>query len=258
MEAQCSNCDAIHITKFRYCPDCGQSTVLHRLTFHDIVHEAIHYFTHADKGIFQLVKALAVKRGLVAKEYVLGRRKKYFPPLNFLLLIAAIFVFMATLSHGSDAPPASETVAADQMQIYSDRTKIVNFYVTKYSNIMALLSLPLTSFFFWLFYRKRGHNFIEHLVAGMYMLGFTLIVYTFVLLPLENIFDIQRNAVKITFLFFQLWYFTAFYSSFIITGNKNFSARAFSASLTGMLLWVIVTSAVFQIYILTGFWGLAA
>ncbi|MBF6609294.1 MAG: DUF3667 domain-containing protein [Flavobacterium sp.] len=256
MESVCSNCDTEHISECKYCPECGQRAALHRLTLHDIIHEAIHYFTHADKGIFQLIKALAFKRGEVAREYISGRRKKYFPPLNFLLIIAAIFVFMATLNLGTPTAPAVTT--GEQMELFQYRAHLVNVYVTRYSNIMALLSLPITSFFYWLFYRKRPFNYIEHLVAGMYMLGFTLLVYTFVLLPIENIFNIQRNAMKLFFLLFQLVYFTMFYASFMSDAKNRFSWRSFSATFVGILFWVILTTAVIQFYIMTGFWGLAA
>jgi hypothetical protein len=57
----------------------------------------IHYFTHADKGIFQLLKALVTQTGTVAREFVSGKRKKYFPPFNFFLIVAALFVFMGSI-----------------------------------------------------------------------------------------------------------------------------------------------------------------
>ena len=57
-------------------------------------HEVVHFFTHADKGIFYLVKMLATNPGKVAREYIRGKRKKYFSPLNFFLVVVGLFVFV--------------------------------------------------------------------------------------------------------------------------------------------------------------------
>ena len=75
----CANCAAPLDPQFRYCPQCSQKVDLHRLSLHDIFHDVVHYFTHADKGFFGLLKDLAVSTGKVAREYVTGKRKKYFP-----------------------------------------------------------------------------------------------------------------------------------------------------------------------------------
>lgn len=90
MEMTCKNCDRDLAPEFDYCPKCSQKVALHRLTFHDVFHEAIHYFTHADKGIFQLLRDLFKKNGVVVRQYVEGIRKKYFSPFNFFLIVAAI------------------------------------------------------------------------------------------------------------------------------------------------------------------------
>ncbi len=66
--------------------------------------------THADKGLFQLLRDLVIKNGQVAREYVDGKRKKYFSPLNFFLLVAAVFVFFFSLQ----SPP--ETIAPEILQ----------------------------------------------------------------------------------------------------------------------------------------------
>ncbi|GEM_PF-4297466 len=79
----CLNCGAAWQPGMNYCPQCGQKTDIHRLTFTHILHEFFHAFTHADKGIFHLLKGLATQPGTVAREYVEGKRKKYFNPFTF-------------------------------------------------------------------------------------------------------------------------------------------------------------------------------
>ena len=74
----CLNCNHPLTEGQHFCANCGQKAALKRLNLHDIWHDVVHYFTHADKGIFQLLKQLVTKTGIVAKEYVEGKRKKYF------------------------------------------------------------------------------------------------------------------------------------------------------------------------------------
>ena len=105
----CLNCNRPLLEGQKFCAFCGQKTALKRLSLFEIWHDVVHYFTHADKGIFQLLKALIVQNGTVAKEFVAGKRKKYFPPLNFFLIVAALYVFMnGILSHsGIPAKPGN-------------------------------------------------------------------------------------------------------------------------------------------------------
>ncbi len=58
-----------------------------------------HYIIHADKSIFHLVGELALRPGAVAREYVEGRRAKYFKPVSFFLIVGTLIVFMATTFH---------------------------------------------------------------------------------------------------------------------------------------------------------------
>lgn len=90
--SNCLNCNAPLSATQKFCSECGQKTALKRVNLHDVLHDAIHYFTHADKGIFTLLKSLVVQPGLVAKEYIEGKRKKHFPPLNFFLIVAAVYI----------------------------------------------------------------------------------------------------------------------------------------------------------------------
>ncbi len=83
MSKECSNCAFILADNFIFCPQCAQKANLHRLSIHEVLHDGVHYFNLADKGLFRLLKDLLIKTGNVAKEYVAGKRKKYFPPLNF-------------------------------------------------------------------------------------------------------------------------------------------------------------------------------
>ena len=266
MESICKNCETNYPEKYNYCPNCSQKSALHRLSFHDVLHEGIHYFTHADKGLFQLIRDLVKKRGVVAREYIEGKRKKYFPPLSFFLLIATIFVFMSTLGESKETsdvlkthPELNKIVDPAKKQatinMYERGEKVMHF-TTKYSNLMAMCSLPLTAFVFWLFYRKAKYNYVEHLVAGMYMIGICLLMYALIILPFSYIFNFSKNYAISLFFIIQLIYFTVFYFGFLGKKTKLQFSKAFGVSIISLVIWAAFSATLIRFYITTGFWGL--
>ena len=82
----CLNCGTLLTADDNFCPHCGQKSRIHRLTLVHIFHEFFHSFTHADKGFLGITADLAAKPGIVAREYIRGKRKKYFNPFTYYLL----------------------------------------------------------------------------------------------------------------------------------------------------------------------------
>lgn len=266
MGSLCKNCQTENQETFTYCSKCSQKLDLHRLTFHDVLHEGMHYFTHVDKGIFQLIRDLIFKRGLVAKEYIEGKRKKYFPPLNFFLLIATVFVFVSTLGESKQKTAVEKaypeinkisnpTVKQQVIATYERKEKVMHF-TTKYSNLMAMCSLPLTAFIFWLFYRKAKYNYIEHLIAGMFMLGICILIYALIILPISYLFHFPSYYAVGIFFMVQLVYFSTFYYGFLNKSTKSAYFKALGVSFVSFLTWSILSASVIQTYIRNGFWGL--
>ena len=78
----CLNCN--FAVEGKFCANCGQKTSTKRLNFGTVTHDFIHVLTHADKGVFSFAKEIAYKPGIIAKDYISGKRKKYFNPDAFL------------------------------------------------------------------------------------------------------------------------------------------------------------------------------
>ena len=259
----CLNCNKLLRSDDSFCSSCGQKTAIHRLTLHDLLHDTIHYFTHADKGIFHLLKELARKPGKVARAYVDGARKKYFNPLNFLLIVAGVVVFMtavfseSTLSSSRRSTSSGNTVTApltpEEQKMYAEmgqRIVKVNKFFAKYANLVSILATPLFAFLFWLFYLRNKLNYTEHLVANMYFVGFILLFYALIFIPLKFWLG---DLVMIGFFVFEGIYRGIGYYQFI--GRKGTwpltKALLISFFLGG--LWIAGTTFVIAVYIRTGF-----
>lgn len=245
---------------FRYCPQCSQVAIPHRLTMRELAHEAVHYFTHADKGIFQLIRDLAVEGGEVARNYVEGQRKRFFPPLNFFLIVAAIHVFV--LNHGGDVEVNSQAKQHLEVQQIKDpikRERLMEVYhrkdvaiefVNKYANIISMLTLPLTTFFFWLLYRKGKYNYTENLVACMYMHSFVLLMFSIILQINGLFFEIDPNPIYAVFLTMQISYSSWFYYHFQDNKGTSGALKALASSFISLGSLFLINFVLVGIYML--------
>lgn len=270
MSTHCINCGGILEERFTYCPFCSQKVKLHRLSLHDVTHEGIHYFTHADKSIFKLLQQLVSRTGAVAKDYVRGQRKKYFPPLNFFLLVATLLVLVFSIVSPSSKPAnlnhrevnsIEGTTSRERVNAIGNRQNNAIRFMNKYSNIVAMIAVPLICVFYRLFYIRGPYNYTEHLVACMYMVGFTNLLYALLFVPLSIFSGLTQGPSWVPifiFMVFQIIYNSVFYYKFIGREGMAAGARAATASLFAVLFWYIFSALLVGVYIKNGFGGLLA
>lgn len=196
----------------------------------------------------------------MAYEYINGKRKKYFPPLNFFLIVAALNLFAINVDGTSDRPDMAREQAmkayhiqtSEQkeafVQMYNRQTEAIDF-IRQHSNKTVLVMLPLMALIFWLFYRKQPFNFTEHLIAGMFMYGFYTLVFV-VMALLNLIFKFDVNLIYTATLLLQLFYFSWFYYRFM--GNRM-RMRAFMASFTAISFVFVVVGLIVMFYMFGAF-----
>jgi hypothetical protein len=170
----CKNCESPLTGHF--CVNCGQKAEIHRVTFKHFLHDFFHAFTHTDKGILLLIKELVTRPGFVAREYLDGKRKKYFNPLTFLIIMASLYAYFGSLTGYFEAlsagqGPAKHPIHAEVMSFMDHYGKIVNLF----------LSPVLISFFSWLFFIRSKNNLTENLVLNSMVMGqiylFTILMF---------------------------------------------------------------------------------
>jgi len=125
---------------------------------------------HAESGIVHLSRELALRPGIVALEYVQGKRKKYYHPLKYLTLSAAVSVFINEYFH------LLENIEA--------RSNPGSEIATRFFNLIILFSVPISAFFSWLLFRKKGFNYAENLILQAYLGGFRTVFFMVIFTPL--------------------------------------------------------------------------
>jgi hypothetical protein len=118
---QCRNCE----TPFEgvFCPNCGQKDVNLERALGDLVGEVLRETLDVDGRAWRTVRTLFLSPGALTKEYLLGRRRSYSPPLRLYLVISvSFFVLMAWLASRGvllDAGQTRQLDAATQAQFLS-------------------------------------------------------------------------------------------------------------------------------------------
>lgn len=261
-QLNCLNCENRLEEGQNYCPACGQKAAVHRLSFHDVGHDAIHYFTHADRSIFGVLKDLSRDPGKVAREFVKGKRQKYFKPLNFFLIVAGIVVFMTSSFYTLDdsrVRSMEQAVARIQdaakraeMKSMIGRMKQVNVITGKYSNVINMVATPLMALFFWIFYRKQ-YNYVENLVANMYFVSFIMLIYALVVVPVKHVLPATTMYLLGLFFVFEIIYRGYAYYQFSNRKGRIHVIKAYGISLLVTVFWIAITYTLIMYYIRHGF-----
>ena len=169
----CLNCGTPFSPGDRFCSHCAQKADTHRLTWRHFGHELLHAMMPADTGVLHLFRELILRPGVVAREYLAGKRKKYFSPFTWFLISAGTMVLIGELfgqevvdleaDPGVLARLPNEAARASYLALV-DRTEQLTHFMAKHGNVFAMAAAPIIALVVWLFYRRR-YNYVEFLTA---------------------------------------------------------------------------------------------
>lgn len=233
----CLNCGSALEPTYRFCIQCGQKADTHRLNFNHIWHDLIHAFTHADKGVFSLIWQLAYKPGFVAREYVEGKRKKYFNPFTFIILVVG-FASVILVSSGFSNFAGSSKVPVNP----------VSTFLNKHVNLVIFLNIPFLALFNRLLFQRKKMNYSENLVLAAYTSGERSIFFSVVIAPVWVLF----HPPFYPFLAFYLiawWGYYGWACSQFYEGRKSvLFLKGLLSGLLTQLATVLLVSLIFVIY----------
>ena len=92
----CKNCGTI--TQGNFCQQCGQATHLHVPSAREFLHEFIAHYVALEGKLWNSLKLLLFKPGLLTREYIEGRRVRYVEPLRLYLTFSIIFFAIFKMS----------------------------------------------------------------------------------------------------------------------------------------------------------------
>lgn len=258
----CPNCSTSLHGDEQYCPQCSQATHLHRFSLGHIGHELIHALTHADKGALDLLKELAIRPGVVAREYILeGKRKRYFNPFTFLMIALGITLFVNSVFHPytqrsgttslratTQSEPPTQSATPSKFQ---ERQRTVQTFIEKRNNVVIFLAIPFFALVYWLFYLRSGINYAEHLVAQVFFSGFYSLVTLALLAPLKPLFTTGQQMGSVQLLL-QFLYLSFAYYQFLGPNRSWRLGKAVFSTLLAIIAWIVVSAGTVYLYVWYG------
>jgi hypothetical protein len=204
-----------------------------------MAHELSHAITHADKGFLLLVKELLRRPGIVIREYLEGKRKKYFNPFSFIVIMSALSAFITYTSGyltqaGEGRRGTSNIYYKEAMYLSVTHGKLIGL----------VLIVPLYALISWLFFWKPRYNYAEHFVLQSYSVGMYYIISCLVFVPafllIPGTFNLNNTILHVVY---------ALYMGFLY--KQLFQKNLFVCILKSFIMTIVFIAAFW--YLLVGY-----
>ena len=184
----CPNCGSD--LSGEYCNNCGQKKI-HRQEFSvkHFTRQALNEVTDLESNkIFKTLVALLFRPGILAAEYLAGRKGKYVGPIRLYLTFSAIYFLFAwgalsDIRGGGSAraarSPATIAMARERgvaPQVLADR---IYEKAEKYAGTLRFVSVLISGLFLSLLYYSMKRFYVEHLIFSLYYYSFDFFMKSF-------------------------------------------------------------------------------
>jgi hypothetical protein len=190
-ERRCLNCDSTISAAARFCPNCSQRTDTARLSFADMTRDLMHAFVNVERGPLVFAWALLTRPGGIAREYVEGRRRRYYGPFATLAVLVGLAALALNLSGFQVLSQEVSSASAAVLQ--------------QHFNVVLLAQLPLLGIACALLFRDARLTLPEHMVLVAYTLGIRAVALTFVV-PIALLSSTSAPTFWQNSVFWAAWY----------------------------------------------------
>ena len=203
----CLNCD--NVVEGKFCSNCGQKISTKRFSLISVFDYAVLTgILSIDKGILFTVKELFTTPGHSIREYIYGKRIKYFNAFTLLLLLLTLSYFLDEYTGIKLAD-----ITAEGSKEFAN---LLEEFMKEYPRIIYLLNIPLLAIISYLLFRKSDHYFAENLVLSTYIISAQIIL----MLPFQiltifydnvEIIKILYNSLTVITSIYCIWFLYQFY-----------------------------------------------
>lgn len=192
----CENCGNRFEGKF--CNVCGEKVYSEKdKSLKKLFEEFFHFVFHFEGSLFVTIKTIFSRPGQLSKDYCDGRRKKYFKPLSFFLLIVVVYLifpvfeglnqrlhyYATNFLYGDFAKDKIARAMSQYGLSFKELEEIFHQKSMKVSKFLLIILIPCTALWFWLLTFKRRKYFFDQMVFAAEVNSFFLF-WGFLILPL--------------------------------------------------------------------------
>jgi hypothetical protein len=239
----CKNCG--NIAKGNYCSRCGQKAYFDRLNFSYLFREVTGSVFQLQNGFFFTFIEMFLAPGKSINEYLDGKRKKYFKPISYVLVLSTVY-FLVTMAINERTWIGD--FLAGWYEGIREKNAVVQMALIWFSENYAyttLLVLPIFSFASYLSFLKFNKNYIEHIVINSFITGQQAVLYSF--------FAVVGFIVDNTLLVIAPFVLSVFYNIFVYYKifNKGNRLMNILRSIATYILSLVFSTGVFILVFLT-------
>nr|WP_320059460.1 DUF3667 domain-containing protein [uncultured Bacteroides sp.] len=199
---RCNNC---HIEfEGNYCSNCGQSRSASRFTYKSVIKSIFHSLSHIDGSFFSTIKELFIRPGYMISDYIAGRRVIYFPPIQMLFILGALYMLLLHSLHPVAAAASSEMTTPDNINLnFNDYNlahwlnspfirsvaKTLEHWFTGNKALEIMCTLPIYALATHWAFRGRLYNQHYNLVELFFVRAYAacqILIASIILLPFMN------------------------------------------------------------------------
>lgn len=207
----CKNCDAP--IDGNYCAVCGQKSTVSKITIKETFQQIIDMFFSVNTPLMITLKYAFINPGKLFREFIEGKRKTYYKPVPFFILMTVLYVLLSSLLGSHD-------IKLEMLKsVSSDSSKMKLFYAGEF-----MLNNVTNFLFFFAFsmgvslkllFRKR-YTLAEYFVIAFYIVGI------YILLVSCFMYFINKLVLSLRFITLLLMLIYFFYAISSLFQKVNF------------------------------------
>ena len=214
----CLNCGTV--IHNNYCSRCGQLTDTGRITFKETFANFLRIAFAFEGPLWKTIRLLITNPGKLFREYIGGKRKTYYKPVAFFILIAAIYLILRIWINFDPLEGVEDLINENPDLAEFSKSKFVTKLMEvvrmmenniNYQLILLIFSIAIS---FKLFFSKK-YNLAEYTSIGLYITG------VYALVRIIAMFFNKFAAVEVDDFEFGALFLFIFYCSFSLFQKKN-------------------------------------
>lgn len=189
-EEPCASCGRAF--EGRFCPRCGERRLgAADLSLRAFAGEALNTLTNLDSTVSRSFAALVARPGLLAREYLAGRRTRYLRPLQLFVFCNVLFFFVQPLTgfntlttplhvhlHHLPYSPLARRIVDRVVEAKGVSAReyelLFNATLDAQARTLVVAMVPLLALLLLVMHRRR--YFVEHLVFSVHFFAFFLLL----------------------------------------------------------------------------------
>ncbi|GGI55740.1 DUF3667 domain-containing protein [Winogradskyella haliclonae] len=211
----CKNCG--HSINQNFCSYCGQRTAVSSINFRTLINEFQNTIFQINRGFLFTIKELAVRPGHAIRDFINGKRKPYYKPISFLLVVTTIYIFVSYLldvdsflaNFLNNFKEGFDNANQENSKLKLSDNGIIDWLKTN-QTYLVFVFVPIFSIASFIAFFKAKYNFYEHLVLQLYVTGqqFVMItVFTCIFFFNSEILMLATLASSVLYSLFVYWQF---------------------------------------------------